>query len=243
MTVGKPGVPVSPDELSALGELHAFKTRAKALQYLAGEIDGQQQCLICFRFFTSLGNHVARGHGVSAREYKRAFNLPRKCALMSRKLVEHHRDLNLNNPKVMEHAIALGHVYGPDNGRNHTMPDFAVWQDCNKNGHPRQPDELSRMGQQSRQPRVNSLIPPPVNTPEPGFLQHMKQVMLDLVDKKPNVIKEEEKKLPPPAPAPGYDPLTAMARIERLEKAVTVLIHHILNAGEQALTELIGAGK
>lgn len=40
-------------------------------------------CEICNKKFRHLGSHIAKGHGITTREYKMQFNLPVRMALIS----------------------------------------------------------------------------------------------------------------------------------------------------------------
>jgi hypothetical protein len=50
---------------------------------LYDEIEKKIQCQECGGWYTSLSNHVINGHGITAREYKKAHNLPIKVPLCS----------------------------------------------------------------------------------------------------------------------------------------------------------------
>lgn len=64
------------------------------------------QCQICFKFYNHLGSHVAGGHGILAREYKKQFGINVKRGLITEEIKEKHR-ANLT-PEIIANLTKLG---------------------------------------------------------------------------------------------------------------------------------------
>ena len=103
------------DELLALAAHRQFTSHAQLRAYLEHD---QIECLLCGKNCVNLGAHINRAHGVTAVEYKRAFHMPRKYALIGKACLDHLKELAQNEHQI-EECRALGQIYGPSNGGHH----------------------------------------------------------------------------------------------------------------------------
>jgi len=60
------------------------------------DIDGNQQCHICYSYYACLGIHIKR-HGLTAKEYKEEFGLNRQTPLMSKARRERQSEVARSN--------------------------------------------------------------------------------------------------------------------------------------------------
>lgn len=107
---------LTQDELLRQATGRRFGSRAAVDAYLFAD---KIECLICGKQYINLGSHVARHHGVPARDYKRAFNIPRKCGLMGLSLRSHLSEI-AHSSERLEQTRILGLTYGHGNGGHHT---------------------------------------------------------------------------------------------------------------------------
>jgi ROS/MUCR transcriptional regulator protein len=115
---------ISYDALVAIGAERGFTTRAAVKEYLSGDT---LQCFLCDKSFPHLGVHVSVTHGVSAREYKRAFNLPRKHGLIGAALREHMRETALSNQINIARVSEMGRIYGVLNHEGNAPQSYPSW--------------------------------------------------------------------------------------------------------------------
>lgn len=127
---------LTQDELLLQATVLRFTSRTAVDTYLA---DDKIECLICGKHYINLGSHVAHHHGVSARAYKRAFNIPRKCGLMGLSLRSRLSEI-AHLPERLEQTRILGLTYGHGNGGHHTPGPHYESQPPKKLTH--QPPEL-----------------------------------------------------------------------------------------------------
>jgi hypothetical protein len=105
------------DELLARAAGRQFTTRADVLAYLSGDT---VECLLCGKAYVNLGTHIGRSHGIRAHDYKRAFNIPRKFALMGCATRKRLSEL-ANSQSRLELARTLGAIYGSRGGGSKTQ--------------------------------------------------------------------------------------------------------------------------
>jgi hypothetical protein len=209
---------ISSEELSTIAATRRFTTKAAAVEYLSRD---RLECLICGKEFEGLHNHVSRTHGVSAREYKIAFNLPRKRGLEGAKLVAHRKEVAMQ-PHLLEMARICGAINGALPRSHKPLSPLPVYEDWPHNARIKPP-----------------VITPPnlppgeyVLTPVAPGKNEFAAKSIPTSSQQPldwsKLFKDNAEK----SPMKGYDKKTLVARVERLEKAMTIL----LNAATLAFT-------
>jgi hypothetical protein len=194
-----PGNPISFTSLLAIAKGRAFTTRAAAKTYLAGE---RLECLCCGKSCINLGAHLFRNHGISAREYKSAFNLPRKSALIGTVLHEHLSTTMLQNEANLERVRQMGRVNGPINGvLNHNL-DAPHYEDEYEN----------------HKPKVNIGVKPKVSIPRSGAGGPSG----DLSSSPTDFVSFDDLR-PPRTAMQAYDHHSVFARVERIEKTLHII--------------------
>jgi hypothetical protein len=136
----------------------AFKTHAAMLAYIEQD---EIPCLICGKPFVALGVHLGNEHGITAREYKVAFNIPQRRGLLGASAKLHLRELATRADRV-ENALAMGQIYGP------------VYGPANKNYRKEAPRY------EDLHPPVYKRVKPPVidhSSAAPGELEKLKTTL------------------------------------------------------------------
>jgi hypothetical protein len=100
--------------------LVAGKSLSGALEY--DDAEDKVKCHVCGSWFHSLAGHLIV-HGVTAREYKDTFGLPRSAALVAEK-VRVHQSAMMSAPARIAHIRKLGHMNKHRKGEPYVRKDF-----------------------------------------------------------------------------------------------------------------------
>jgi hypothetical protein len=179
---------VTEAQLAQMGADWRFKTRTAMLEYMNRD---SLTCFICGKQFIALGCHVNVTHGISARQYKFAFNIPQTQGLLGKGTKDHLRELASQKDRV-EDALALGQLYGPIYGPMHKGKDQNA---------PRYEDQPGVF--KTKEPRDYNTVKPPV-------IDHS-----SLAPDEFERLQAHLKSMPLPK---GYEQNSLVARVERLEK-------------------------
>lgn len=194
--------PVSPDQLSAIASIKRFATKASVTEYLRG--DDHIVCVLCNKPFVNLGCHISRAHGVSSRDYKRALNIPVRAALEARGLNEAKKLLFSSRKDLVENGTICGMVYGGKvSASMHT--NAPVYED----GHRRKKEAI-----------LPAILP---SQPSAPAIEEFKLLPNGrfAVPPEPRVHAYRVASSTPS----GYDKKSLVARVERLERALTILLN------------------
>jgi hypothetical protein len=205
-----PGWPISPTELLGLAKARRFTTKAAALDYLDNE---ELECLVCGKAFVNLGAHLFKHHGVTAREYKVAFNLPRKMGLITPSVRAKLQAAVFRDQANLDRVREMGLRYGPINGHagdhHANVPSYT---DVSLN----------------HKPVVNGCVKPKVR------VERVLDQMLEITGKPIELPSAESLAALFGGPCPQqperfppslheYDPNSLVARVERIEKTLRII--------------------